>query len=82
MMLFNVGSANEIRKLVFKSYTEKHFTRYVCSTCHQKALFVKSLVFLSTVVDIMTKAAYLSLQVRAINIYFLSKPDAYVFIDY
>ena len=40
----------------------------VC-TCYQKALFVKSLVFLSTVVDIMTKAAYLSLQVRAINLF-------------
>ena len=69
MMLFNVGSANEIRKLVFKSYTAKHFTTYVCSTCQQKALFVKSLVFLSTVVDIMTKAVYLSLQVRAINLF-------------
>ena len=69
MMLFNVGSANEIRKLVFKSYTAKHFTTYVCSTCQQKALSVNSLVFLSAVVDIMTKAVYLSLQVRAINLF-------------
>ena len=42
MMLFNVGSANEIRKLVFKSYTAKHFTTYVCSTSHQKARSIRS----------------------------------------
>ena len=69
MMLFNVGSANKNRQLEFKSYTTKHMAAYVCSTCQQKALFVNSLVFLSTVVDIMTKTVYLSLQVRAINLF-------------